>query len=155
MAKEVLKLEGCMGLWVRTCASPTFMKPLSIALNELQVPALQFGAEGLGLLQLKDPRWRRARAANSTFCRPRWLWSLSPAPSVWNSPNITDPSGHDVKNHLYATALEEAWWHGIWSWVEGAIFCHLIYWLVQLICFVVQEDHYVARCLFQLDCESS
>lgn len=79
MAKEVLKLEVCVGLWVHTRASPTRMKPLSIALNELQVPASRCGVAGLGLLQSKDPDWRRVRAANSTFCSR--LLALEPVPS--------------------------------------------------------------------------
>lgn len=79
MVKEVLKLEDFVGLWVHICAPPTFMKPFSIALNELRVPALQRGAAGLGLLQLKHPDWRRARAANSTFCR--CPLALEPVPS--------------------------------------------------------------------------
>ena len=72
-------MEDCVGLRLRTRASPTSMKPLAIALNELQVPASQCGAAGLGLLQLKDPAWRRARAAKSTFCRR--LLALEPVPS--------------------------------------------------------------------------
>lgn len=67
VGKEVS--EEFVGLWGHICASPTSMKPFSITLNELRVPALQCGAAGLGFLQLKHPNWRRARAANSTFCR--------------------------------------------------------------------------------------
>lgn len=155
MAEEVPKLEDRVGLQVCSCTSPTLTRPLSIAVDELQVPAWQCSAAGRGLLQFKDSDWRGWELPTARFADTRWLWSLYPAPSLWNSPNVTDLSRRDVKNYLYATALEEAWWHGVWSWVEEAVFCRLIHWLVGLICFVVQEDHYVARCLFPLDCESS